>query len=635
MMRDHEQAASEILDGVFAFLKPPAELSISEWSDEFRRLPPEVANGGRYRTARTPYLKEVMDACADPNTREVWVMKSAQVGFTELINNVVGYYSAHKPSSILVALPRVEDAEIWSKEKFAPMIRESPVLSHAYSEAKGRNESNTIRYKRFKGGWIAVIGVESPRALRMRSGKVVCCDEVDAYTHDSGGEGDPVSLLRKRQTTFHDRVFLAGGTPKTKDDSTIEKGYESGDRRQYHVPCPHCGHEDIFRWEDLDFSNKGSINDPVIECKSCNELMHDRHKSAMLKKGRWIAERNFHGVASFRISQLYSPWVSWAETVREFLRLKRIGPEGIKAFKNTVLGETYLDNTTNAEPQVIETRERFMSFQGNDLTIPDEVLFVTFGCDVQDDRIEMEIVGWAEEQESYSLDYIVHTGRFVSNPVQDKIIEVYKREYKTVSGYTVPMLCGGIDSGDGDVTHAVYAFCKPFMKTRGGILPFKGSNSIQAPAWSMPAKPSRKERDRIKPYMIGVSQLKKAVMDRLQIPEPGPRYCHFPSHYERRYFEGITAERLVTEYNKGRYPQKVWKKIRDYNEPLDCRVYALAAQMICSNRIPQVMALREREMQMDLSNNYIEKPQQNREKQGRSPVSFQNNRRKVVTRRKF
>ena len=51
--------------------------------------------------------------------------------------------------------------------------------------------------------------------------------------------------------------------------------------------------------------------------------------------------------------------------------------------------------------------------------------------------------------------------------------------------------------------------------------------------------------------------------------------CHFPE-YNTEYFKQITAEQLVTKIVKG-YPKREWKKIRDRNEALDCRIYARAA----------------------------------------------------------
>lgn len=69
-----------------------------------------------------------MDAVTDPTVEKISVMKSARVGYTKILDHVVGYYLHQDPSPILIVQPRVEDAEDYSKSEIAPMLRDTPAL---------------------------------------------------------------------------------------------------------------------------------------------------------------------------------------------------------------------------------------------------------------------------------------------------------------------------------------------------------------------------------------------------------------------------------------------------------------------------------------------------------------------------
>ena len=201
----------EISRRALAILKPPPLLTVSQWADEYRRLSAESsAEPGRWRTDRAPYQAGIMDACNDPRVREIVVMKSAQVGWTEILGNVVGYHIDRDPSPILLIQPTLEMAEAWSKDRLAPMVRDTPALQGKIKDARSRDSGNTMLHKTFPGGHVTMAGANSPASLASRPIRVVLCDEVDRYPASAGTEGDPVSLARKRTTTFWNRKLLMG-----------------------------------------------------------------------------------------------------------------------------------------------------------------------------------------------------------------------------------------------------------------------------------------------------------------------------------------------------------------------------------------------------------------------------------------
>ena len=179
--------------------KPPPKLTVSQWADRYRQLSAEAsAEPGRWHTSRAEYQRGIMDAICDPLVEMVVCMKSAQVGWTEIVNNVVGYHIDQDPAPTLVVQPTVEMGEAWSKDRLAPMLRDSPALRGKVGDAKSRKSGQTLRQKTFPGGHLTIAGANSPASLASRPIRVVLFDEVDRYPASAGREGDPVTLGRKR-----------------------------------------------------------------------------------------------------------------------------------------------------------------------------------------------------------------------------------------------------------------------------------------------------------------------------------------------------------------------------------------------------------------------------------------------------
>ena len=129
-----------------AGLRPDPLLLVSEWADEYRVLSQTAsAEPGRFRTSRTPYLKELMD-CLSPSSEveEVIFMKGAQIGGTEAGNNWVGYVIDQAPGPMLVVQPTVEMAKRWSKGRLAPLIEDTPAIREKLNHPRSRDSGNTV-----------------------------------------------------------------------------------------------------------------------------------------------------------------------------------------------------------------------------------------------------------------------------------------------------------------------------------------------------------------------------------------------------------------------------------------------------------------------------------------------------------
>ncbi len=386
--------------------QPPPRLSLSEWADRYFYLSAEsAAEPGRWRTL--PYQRGILDAITDPVVERVTLMKSARVGYTKCINAAIGYYMHQDPCPIMVVQPTVEDAQGYSKEEIAPMLRDVEVLAAIVREPTAKISESTILAKSFPGGTLTMVGANSGRGFRRVSRRIVIFDEVDGYPPSAGAEGDQIKLGIRRTEYYWNRKIIAGSTPLVAGASRIEEMFEAGDRRRYQVPCPSCGHRDILVFHEGDRGHfmawpDGKPEQAHFVCRKNGCVIEDHQKRAMLEGGTWVAEGDFRGHASFHIWAAYSlsPNAGWGQLAEEFIDAKRQGPEKLKTFVNTALGETWHERGEAPDWERLFLRREPYRIG----SVPLGVRFLTAGVDVQKDRFVYEVVGWSETKESWSID---------------------------------------------------------------------------------------------------------------------------------------------------------------------------------------------------------------------------------------
>lgn len=512
-----------------------------------------------------------MDAVSEYGVHTVVVMSSAQIGKTVILKAIIGYHVDKDPSPILMLQPTEQMAEAFSKDRLAPMVRDTPCLKGKIADPRARDSGNSILHKRFMGGHLTLAGSNSPSALASRPIRVVLCDEVDRYPASAGTEGDPVNLAIKRTATFWNRRVVLTSTPTIKGLSRIEMAYLNSDQRRYYIPCPHCQHLHHLQWKNVHFDVQHPEN-AAMACPECGGLIEEKHKARMLAAGEWRSERSeVKGIAGFHINELYSPWRRWADVVQDFLAAKQ-SPETLKTWVNTSLGETWEEDSEKSDPAtLLSRRENYTSAR-----LPLNILYLTAGVDVQDDRLELEVIGWRqmsrdEPPESWGVEYQVLRGDPARTAVWEQLDGILMQEWRTEDGRTLRINAACIDSG-GHHTSQVYAFCE--ARKGRHIYAVKGMAGPR-PVWSHKAGKSAKYRAQV--WHVGGDTAKDAWYARLRIKEHGPGYCHFPLAYGQDYFDMLTAEQVRTKYTKGR-PVREWfcPKGRR-NEALDIRVYALAA----------------------------------------------------------
>ena len=516
-----------------------------------------------------------MDSISNPRIKRVVFMKSAQVAGTEFILNVIGYHMHYDPAPVLVIQPNVKPmAEDFSKDRLAPMLRDTAVLRERVADAKSRDSGNKILHKTFPGGHITIVGANAPSGLASRPIRIVLADEVDRYPASAGTEGDPLTLAHKRTTTFWNRKEIYVSTPGDKETSRIEPAYMEGTQEEWCYACPACGEWQPLRWAQIRFE------DVTHECQLCKEKFDEFVWKSVSRK--WIARNEGDGeTRSFHINELSSPFKRWTEIIKEFQEAKRGGKETLKVWVNTSLGETWEEQGDTLDADLFNKRR-----ESYGCDVPEGVLVLTAGVDVQDDRLEVETVGWGTGKESWGIEYRTFLGDLTqlksgdpaSLSVWEQLDRYLQRSFSYADGSPLTISCACVDSG-GHFTSEVYEFCLPREQRR--VFAIKGVGGEGVP---LVGKPSRSNRKKAALFPIGVDAGKELLFSRLKTEFEGPGYCHYPREaekgYDEGYFKGLTAEKRVIRYHKGRSRVEWLKRSGARNEPIDLRNYATAAMEI-------------------------------------------------------
>ena len=589
---DSLKAIHDLIAKEAKILKPPDNLTVTDWANKRRRLSSESsAEPGPWRTDRTPYLEEPMNAFTDTKVRRIVLWSSSQIGKSEFLNNCFGYVVDEDPGSVLFIYPTVTDAKEYSKLRIAPMLRDCKTLKEKVAAPKSRDSSNTILQKAYPGGLLTMCGSTEAHSLASKPIRYVFGDERDRWALSAGNEGDPWKLAMARQITFYNAKALEVSTPTIKGASAIENSYLEGTMERWKVQCPHCEKYHDIKFADIRFEKEETeihgkkhfaVTDIWYACPGCGCVSTEH--AIKKQPAQWEADNPDaikRGVRSFKINSFVSPWATWESTILEYLYALG-SSQRLQVVYNTLFGELW-ENRGDLEDEesVMSRREEYP----NNADMPDGPLVITAGVDTQDDRFEYEIIGHGHFGETWGLEYGVIIGRPDSQETWEKLDErVFDRIFRFENGKGLKVSMSFVDEG-GHFTMEVRQQCSTRVHKK--VFAIAGANKHDAPYVSHPRKQNievkragrRVTIGKCWRYVIGVDAGKQIIMDNLRVQQVGMRYCHFPKRddYGSDYFHKLLSERLV--YDSKKKQPWVWEKIpgHERNEALDCRNYALAA----------------------------------------------------------
>lgn len=589
-------------------LVPPPEMLPSVWAEKHVRIPIGNAIPGPINFDNAPMQRGILDAIKEPGLRRMDLMLGAQLGKTTVMQCVTGYFIEHEPRSQIMAQPSEGDMATFLETKLKPMLEANPIIARKMAKPRGRSGVNNSRMISYIGGWLMFSWSGSPKTARGRSAPVTQADEVDGM--EATGEGDFLELLAQRSATFgDDRLDVRSSTPVDLETSRIYKGFLAGDQRRYYVKCPDCGEVQYFRWENVHWTGRKSTSIEDAEkdvdqehepgtamyaCAGCGTLWDDGVRIAAIRQAKeqgagWIATRPFKGHASFHAPEMASTFRRLRDIVQSYL--DKLSLDDLQSFVNVSLGWPFAAGDKADPDGLLARREEYAA------QVPMGGLWLSLGVDMQDDRLEYEVVAWGFGEESWSVDTGVLYGDPLMPDVWNDLEDVIAQTYTHETGLLMRVEGTCVDTGGtGGMTAAAYDWLRG--KTGRRIFGIKGLGGWGIPIVEKPhKKQTGKRRSKFTDlFRVGVDEAKLVVMRRLASMKPGPGYCHFPlrDEWDQEFFKQMTAERLVVRYVKGQ-PVREWhKNDRDRNEKLDCRVYAYAAMKIMTpsfKRIAERMGL--------------------------------------------
>lgn len=576
-------------------LRPDPLLTVSEWADQRRVLSPKAsAEHGQWRTSRTPYLRRPMDDLSTiSKVREVTLVFGSQMGKSEALNNWEGYIMDVAPGPSLFVQPTIDLAKRYSRMRIQPMIEATPTLREKVADPKSRDSGNTMLLKEFPGGILILGGANAASGLASMPIRFLGGDEIDRWPIDVDEEGNPLEIVEARTRTFGNRKKHAWtSTPGRAATSAIWRKWLESSQNTLKLPCPHCGHRQALVWEQMRWDEKDPglptklTQPPVLMCESCGEGISEDTKAWWYDPAVWsddwweaaFPEREHH--QGYHCNALYAPlgWFSWEEAV-----LKHLKAEDNPALKqphvNTVLALPFNDDGEAPDWEALYARrERYPIGE-----VPLGVVFLTCGVDVQQDRLELEVVGWGPGARSWSCGYEILKGDTAGTEVWGELASFLRKEFGRGDGQRLPLRMTAIDSGYR--SQEVYRFVRSQPASR--VIATKGVESqvsvIGTPSKVEVLRNGKPLKSGVKVWPIGTSTAKSELYGwlRRRLPEDPEEglphgWCHFPE-YGEEFFKQLCAEQLQNTIDRRGYPRFEWVKTRPRNESLDCRIMARAA----------------------------------------------------------
>lgn len=526
-----------------------------------------------------PFQKGIADAIGDPALERVTIQKSARVGYSSLLVGAIANFVVNDPAQVMVVIPVDKDGRKLVVDVMEPIFRASPGLAGKLTGDDQDVNRNTMMSRRFSGGSLNVVAAKSPNNLRGSNVRVLFLDEVDSMARTA--EGDPTLLAEGRTSSYEDRKIVRGSTPVDAATSLICEAYSQSDQRVFEVSCHECHEFSEVLWEDIRWP-EGEPGKAEWCCPKCHCFVEHKYKSSMTAAGRWrITKPEVKGHAGFRINSLVSPLANaaWAKLATEFEE-KKNDPDKLRTFKNLVLGLPWEDGAEDIDEAEIAGRAEAFGI-GN---IPEDVLYITMGVDVQDDRLEATTAGWDRDGTMFVLDHAVIYGSPDDEQTWRELDSLITARHQHPLGGKIGVDAVAVDSGDGDWTQKVYDFCRPRGRRR--VMAIKGMGG------SRPVIVATKSKDLRGLFIVGVDVVKTTLMNRVV----RNTMLRFSNSLEPVWFEQLLSERKVIRY-AGRRPIAKWERLPGrVAEGLDATVYAYAArQVVPSNFDSRAAELRQEE----------------------------------------
>lgn len=552
-----------------AILKPPEKITVSQWADEYRVLSElDSALPGKWHTAKTPYLRDVMNAFNDKLVQDITFCAGTQLGKTSAEQNMLGYAISQDPGPTMIVYPTEKLAKFTSEKRLQPMFRLSPELRKKFDERSSKDLELD-----FDSMYIALVGANSPSDLSSRPVRYIFFDEIDKFPKWTGAEAGPLELAEERTKTFYNKKIVKVSTPTLKNGNIWQGWLHADVQYKYFVPCPFCGAMQTLEFSQIKWKKDASPleakESAYYECQYCHESIDNRRKPAMLSDGEWHPLKKTTGHAhkvGYHLSSLYSPWLTFGDVAEKFL-LSKDEPALLMNFINSWLAEPWEDKSSKLKSDVVMSK----ALPYDRGRMPAAAQLLTCGIDVQLDHFYFAVRAWGPHLTSWLVDW----GRVETWADLETVIN---RDYADENGEVRNINLACIDSGYN--TDDVYAFCAAHMDV---LVPTKGSSTPLKSRYSVTVLDKRQAGFGLRLYTMDPNQMKNFIASRMSIDAGAHGSWNVYRDIEREYAEQICAEQLVERKDKKGHISMGWEKISSHaaNHLLDCETNnTLAAEIL-------------------------------------------------------
>ena len=330
----------------------------------------------------TPYWRFVCDLAANPIVEEIVCIKGAQVGWSEVCRNLMGYWIDLDPGPVMVLMPDQKSAEDFRDERVEPLMRNTPAVKRHVTQRVWDSTKHRIKFDTCS---VFFVWAGSKTGTKSKPIRRLICEEPDEYPPFSSTGGDPLSKAEKRLTTYRATgrsTLLLGGTPTRRQGNTWKRWELCAARYHIWLPCPHCGKYQVLRWKQVKWPDVGETdlrkraerikvgNLAYYECEHCVQPIYDHQKPRMLRRGVWATEDEVvledgrvvgPTVEARRVGvsvpSLYSPDLTFGELAAEFLEAQG-DPNALADFVNQRLAEPFEEQRAKTEPTIIAAKAK-------------------------------------------------------------------------------------------------------------------------------------------------------------------------------------------------------------------------------------------------------------------------------------
>lgn len=556
-----------IRNGLHAFRPPKLVLPTVFTQSELRLPASSNAVPGKLRLSE--FQKEIVDAIADPDVEILVLMLASQIGKSLAVESQMLSMIATSPGPMLHVSPDTKSAENFVRNRFDPFVAASPSLRNLIgrglaSRAGSTGGPNSLSSKSFPGGSLAFVSSYQPSELAARSARYVWMDEIDRFSQSAGKEGDPVLLAIQRTERYalSGRKIVLVSTP-TSRLSRISSWYERGDKRKFFVECPDCGHSapimfDQIKWE------KGKPETAAFICDGCGVVHSEANRMKMLSDGKWGATAaGERGIRSYHITAMASEFTTLSSIAQRWDGADTA--ERKQVFYNVTLAEPF-DSSIEFSMSSLELRQRAEPLKP---PYSSDIQFITAGVDVQDNRLEVQIIAHHRNDITSILNHIRMDGDTFSPAVWSELDALLGETFPLSDGRELPVTITGVDSGHRP--DAVINFVFGQLRKSRNVVAVKGVPGFNRTFIDRGGKLKK----RLGLYNVGVDNVKSSLYTRMRKLEYGSGFIHIPDHLPDEFYAGLASEAIETIYVHGFARTRFVKSVRD-NEALDCCVYGHA-----------------------------------------------------------